>query len=49
MILVNGKAHSDHGKVIRCDNGQESVERSWDVENAIISEKSEGYTQRPRI
>jgi hypothetical protein len=43
MVLVDLKAHFEHAKVIICDIKQESVEKTRDIENHAISEKSKGY------
>jgi hypothetical protein len=41
MVLVNSGAHYEPGKAIRCAIKLNSVERSRDVEDAMISEKTQ--------
>jgi hypothetical protein len=49
MVVIYASAHSQQVLVIRCDIKLESVKKCRDVENEPISEKSKGYTLRPRF
>jgi hypothetical protein len=44
MVFLDVGAYSEHVKTIRCDIKPKSVEKFWDVENEIVSKKSQGYT-----
>jgi hypothetical protein len=41
---VDSRAHSEHVQVFRCDINPGLVERSRDVEDVTITEKSKGIT-----
>jgi hypothetical protein len=41
-VLIDAAANFEHVQVIRCDIWPKSVERCRDIENKLISEKSEG-------
>jgi hypothetical protein len=43
-VSADGTVHFEHILLIRCDIEPRSVKRFRDVENSIISEKSNGYT-----
>jgi hypothetical protein len=47
QILLDAKVHSVHVQVIRCDIKLRSVERSNDVQNRMLQEKSKGCTVLP--
>jgi hypothetical protein len=49
MVLVYAGVYFKHEQIIRCNFDSELVERSGDVENGAVLEKSKGYTLGPYL